>query len=463
MKVLPRNAEKRMIGDTGYEVIQSIPIGGKEILLAENMAAEDGLHYLVCDYQRYGLLGEYSHVRKSEDYLELLKTFSHRIGYDVEKLQTQQIELGLLTKPFTAEHCHPHSYSESIEGKVIAIKPEVVNPEYRGYAQMMLVIGGFGARGNARGRAVYCVELDTGSHVRFDRSDVLGVVKELPDWAKARLAKIQADRERPVEKEYAGRYEIVKRIEAGERVFALGHNPGAVQPYGTWLGVVDEDSKKTSYMQGNYFRALEAAENNLQERAALWRGPAWDQSQSVQASDLSPAGLSDVSKSEQPIYKFPFEIARDKGELEAYHRSKQLNIECGRAIDQAIAASNYEPNYYDLKTAACTVIADYGAKRVAWVLASNVKEAQWDGRLSRTTKAWAQAFDVSDSLPEKPDVYLQSHRTLIDGFVDRFRELEREKPSLMATLKAGAKKSAEQFDVVPVADARQRGVDREVS
>jgi hypothetical protein len=65
---------------------------------------------------------------------------------------------------------------------------------------------------------------------------------------------------------------------------------------------------------------------------------------------------------------------------------------------------------------------------------------------------------------DKPDVYLQSHKVLIDGFVDRFREVEREKPSLMETLKAGAQKSAERFGDPPVPgkDAPKKDADREV-
>ena len=37
--------KKRMVSDTGYEVRQSMQIGGMEILLAENMKAEDGQIY----------------------------------------------------------------------------------------------------------------------------------------------------------------------------------------------------------------------------------------------------------------------------------------------------------------------------------------------------------------------------------------------------------------------------------
>ena len=81
---------------------------------------------------------------------------------------------------FTAEDCYPHKYEESIDEKVVAIKPEVFAPEYqRGDCQLVLVNGGSGAIANPRGNAVYCWHLSSGKHTRFERYDVLGVVKEL--------------------------------------------------------------------------------------------------------------------------------------------------------------------------------------------------------------------------------------------------------------------------------------------
>jgi len=148
-----------------------------------------------------------------------------------------------------------------------------------------------------------------------------------------------------------------------------------------------------------------------------------------------------VEKAEQPIYKFSADHALDNDEIQAFHESRNLNIECGRAIDKAITASNYEQYRYDLKGAARAVIDEFGADRVAWVIASNVNDASYDGRFSSANKAWANGFETP-----KPDIYLQTHKAVLDGFVDKFRVVKKEKPSLMAALKDGEKKSKAEFD-----------------
>ena len=63
----------------------------------------------------------------------------------------------------------------------------MLRSEYqRADRQLYLVTGGFGASANSRGSAVFCKNLHTGEHTRFERRDVLGEVKpeRLPDWAK---------------------------------------------------------------------------------------------------------------------------------------------------------------------------------------------------------------------------------------------------------------------------------------
>ena len=149
--------------------------------------------------------------------------------------------------------------------------------------------------------------------------------------------------------------------------------------------------------------------------------------------------IADVPKSELPIYRFSIDHAMQTDETKSFHESSKLNAECGRAIDAAISASNYEMYRYDLKAAAREVVDEFGADRVAWVLASNVNDADYDGRLSNKNKAWAKEFNT-------PTVYLQTHKSILDGFVDRFRAIEKEKPSLMSALDAGEKKSKAEFD-----------------
>ena len=164
----------------------------------------------------------------------------------------------------------------------------------------------------------------------------------------------------------------------------------------------------------------------------------------AEQANHDPVELPEIPKSEQLVYtqKPDPDIDLAGDELKAYYTSLNLNVECGRAIDQAIIASNYDQYRYDLKTAVRGVIDEFGADRVAWVVASNVNNSNHDGRFSTANKAWAKDFDTP-----KPDFYLKTHLAVLNGFVDNFRKAEKEKPSLMATLNAGEKKSKSQTGV----------------
>ncbi|MCL2695833.1 MAG: hypothetical protein FWE69_05860, partial [Clostridiales bacterium] len=152
-------------------------IGDKATLLAEDMKAENGQIYLLCNYKERGIILEYAQAVTSNDYLEIAQEFAGRISNEAETIRAEQVALNLPAELFTAEHCYPHSYDENLEGKVITIKAEIFNPEYRrGDNQLVLVTGGFGAHANSRGSAVFCTHLNNGEHTRFERHQVLGVI-----------------------------------------------------------------------------------------------------------------------------------------------------------------------------------------------------------------------------------------------------------------------------------------------
>jgi len=151
---------------------------------------------------------------------------------------------------------------------------------------------------------------------------------------------------------------------------------------------------------------------------------------------------AETLKSQIPIYKHSAGTARDNGELEIYRQNLKINSECGQAIDQSIRDNNTELYHYDLKTAVRSVIDEYGVDRVAFILAANVQDADYDGRFSNATKEWAKGIDI----PIPPKVYLQSHKTILEGYVNRFREAEKEKPSVMTTLAKNEQKAKQQFD-----------------
>ena len=185
--------EKRMIGDTDYEVIQSEWAGGKEYLLAENKNATYDERYLVCKYTTLGIIGQYVEAVTGGDLAEAKQEFADRVNSTLADVQRELDERGLPAELFTAEHCAPHSYDQCINGAVVAIKAEVLAPEYRrGSEQLVYVVGGFGANANARGNAVFCHHLSTGEGTRFERYHVLGIVRKLPDWVKERLTAVKA-------------------------------------------------------------------------------------------------------------------------------------------------------------------------------------------------------------------------------------------------------------------------------
>ena len=128
------------------------------------------------------------------------------------------------------------------------------------------------------------------------------------------------------------------------------------------------------------------------------------------------------------VYPYSNDIARDRGELDAYRESNNINRDCAAAIDKAINDSCYELYHYDMKSAVKSVIAEYGEKRVEWVMAAMIQRHDYDGRYSDSNKTWARSFPIpreqhyGDSRPLIPYYGSNAHPVLIDGFVDSLRE-----------------------------------------
>ncbi|MDF9409903.1 hypothetical protein L7E55_16380 [Pelotomaculum isophthalicicum JI] len=186
--------EKRMV-DT-HEVTHAILVGDREILFAVDDGKTD-YPYMVCDCTWDNPLGidRYYNVVGSADYLEMMAEFTDRVQAQLEAVKAERDKITVPLSLFTAEQCIPNDYGMSIENKVVVIRAERLRPEYRtADRQLVLAVGGFGAHANARGRAVYTVNLYSGKESRWNREDVLGVLKPeyMPDWAKEQLKQILA-------------------------------------------------------------------------------------------------------------------------------------------------------------------------------------------------------------------------------------------------------------------------------
>ena len=181
--------EKRMIGD--YTVLSSVNVGEKEIIIASNEQSTDGEKFLCGFVERNDLFELFKECVVSDDYIEIAHTFGSRVANEAELFKEQVKKLDIPITLITEADCIPDHYSKDINGKVIAIDPKVLKPEFqRADRQLYLVTGGFGASANSRGSAVFCTNLHTGKNTRYERMDVMGEVKPecMPDWAKEKIA-----------------------------------------------------------------------------------------------------------------------------------------------------------------------------------------------------------------------------------------------------------------------------------
>ena len=163
------NDKKRYAGD--YEIIQSMSIGEKELVLGENMNAVDGKFYIAANYES-----------NSCDYVEVASVFAQRLSEEIKRLQVGRCDLcmNILNK----NDCLPIG-NETFIGKIIVLKPEILSPEYRNeHYQIMRCTGGNGARADGLGTSVFCTELYTGENMKYRRASVLGILKEdcYPAW-----------------------------------------------------------------------------------------------------------------------------------------------------------------------------------------------------------------------------------------------------------------------------------------
>ena len=176
------NEEKRMLGD--YEVRQSIHIGKKEVVFGVNEADKYPFMVCFCTYDNPFSAAWATEAVGTDDYLEAMQIFTDRVQAQIEVVKEEQSRF---------DFDIPDNRNESIVGKVVVINAELNRYEYQHSAyQLVLVDGGHGAIGG-RGQAVFGTCLADGKRARWERYDVLGVIKpeKMPDWAKEAVAKIK--------------------------------------------------------------------------------------------------------------------------------------------------------------------------------------------------------------------------------------------------------------------------------
>ena len=136
-----------------------------------------------------------------------------------------------------------------------------------------------------------------------------------------------------------------------------------------------------------------------------------------------------------PVYPYPADHAREQGELDVYRASFRANVSCKEAIEAAIR-DNYHDNRLD--TAAVGQVAEqFGQERMLYVLAATVHHFDYDGRISRDNKRWANTIPVyenKDGMDSDRSVQfvVGSHPGLTDLFLTQARHEQRLRQPLTA-------------------------------
>ena len=139
-----------------------------------------------------------------------------------------------------------------------------------------------------------------------------------------------------------------------------------------------------------------------------------------------------------PVYPYPADHAREQGELDEYRASLRANVSCKDAIEAAIR-DNYHDNRLDA-AAVGQVAEQFGQERMLYVLAATVRHFDYDGRISRDNKRWANTIPVyknKDGMggDSTTQFVVCSHPGLTDLFLTGAR---REQPLTADEIKAEA-------------------------
>ena len=139
---------------------------------------------------------------------------------------------------------------------------------------------------------------------------------------------------------------------------------------------------------------------------------------------------------ELPVYPYPADHARENGKLDVYRASFRANVSCKEAIEAAIR-EHYRDNRLDAGAAVRQVAEQFGQERMLYVLAATVRHFDYDGRISRDNKRWANtipAYQNGDSMDSDRSVQfvVSSHPGLTDLFLTQARHEQRLRQPLTA-------------------------------
>ena len=195
------NQNEKRTADS-YEIESALMINGKEIVFGADEKAE--LRYMVgfCSLDPIFGIEHYHNCIATDSYAEAMKEFGERVRTEAEKSFSIQQERGVF-ETLSYDDCIPGSEHEHYAGKLIVIRSEILQRDKQtADYQLCRAESGFGCTESARGRAVYVRAVYDNREMRYNREDILGVIKPecIPNWAKERLVEEQKKKQAQFER-----------------------------------------------------------------------------------------------------------------------------------------------------------------------------------------------------------------------------------------------------------------------
>ena len=189
--------EEPRMADT-YEIESAFFINGKEIVFGADEKAE--LKYMVgfCSINPIFGFEQYHDCIATPSYAEAMQEFGQRIKEEAEKALEIQKGRGIY-ETLTIDDCIPGSRNGDYEGELVVIRADLLQRDKQtADYQLCRAVGGFGCKACAGGRAVYCRTVYDDREMRYDRTDVLGIIRpeRVPDWASERIAQMEQKKQR---------------------------------------------------------------------------------------------------------------------------------------------------------------------------------------------------------------------------------------------------------------------------
>jgi len=182
-----------------WEVKYAVCVGGHEIVFAEDARDQEHPYFIGnCSYDNPFGLPDYKNCVGTTDYLGAVTEFADRIKKQAELVRQTRAERGISNEPLTRDACLPGGLGDNIEGKLVVIRPEIMQDDKRtADYQYFVAEHGNGCRAEALGLGVFGQNLYTGKSGRWERPDILGIAdsEKLPDWAKDRLKALESEKQ----------------------------------------------------------------------------------------------------------------------------------------------------------------------------------------------------------------------------------------------------------------------------